>query len=149
MTSLKTIPTKVIQMNRHAVTTATINLCSFFGYLVTLSQAHWLYLVQWVTSTDELKGIRKDSIAAYRITLPWNLKTARHIVIQIWFRQLVAGLQPWRPGFDPGSVHVRLWWTQWHSDGFFIWHFRLALSVLFQPCSILIHSSITIHKLSN
>jgi hypothetical protein len=23
-----------------------------------------------------------------------------------WFRQLVAGLSQWRPGFAPGSVHV-------------------------------------------
>jgi hypothetical protein len=25
-----------------------------------------------------------------------------------WFRQLVTGLSPWRPGFTPGSVHVGL-----------------------------------------
>jgi hypothetical protein len=23
-----------------------------------------------------------------------------------WFRRLVTGLLPWRPGFDPGSVYV-------------------------------------------
>jgi hypothetical protein len=23
-----------------------------------------------------------------------------------WLRRLVAGLSPWRPGFDPGSLHV-------------------------------------------
>jgi hypothetical protein len=23
-----------------------------------------------------------------------------------WLRRLVAGLSPWKPGFDPGSVHV-------------------------------------------
>jgi hypothetical protein len=23
-----------------------------------------------------------------------------------WFRRLVAGLSPWRPGFDPGLIHV-------------------------------------------
>jgi hypothetical protein len=23
-----------------------------------------------------------------------------------WLRRLAAGLPPWRPGFDPGSVHV-------------------------------------------
>jgi hypothetical protein len=32
------------------------------------------------------------------------------VVIEIktvpWFRRLVAGLSPWKPGFDPGSVHV-------------------------------------------
>ena len=32
------------------------------------------------------------------------------------FRQLVAGLQPHRPRFDPSPILGNLWWTKWHWD---------------------------------
>jgi hypothetical protein len=35
-----------------------------------------------------------------------------------WFRRLVTGVSPRRPGFAPRSVQWDLWWTKWHWDKF-------------------------------
>jgi hypothetical protein len=47
-----------------------------------------------------------------------------------WLRRLVAGLSPWRPGFDPGSVHVGFCGGQCGTRTGFFW----STSVL--PCQI-------------
>jgi hypothetical protein len=63
-----------------------------------------------------------------------NLFTARHepnlevylrpifVVLRAlpWLWRLVSGFSPWRHGFDPMSVRVRLWWAEWHWDGSYL-----------------------------
>jgi hypothetical protein len=74
-----------------------------------------------------------------------------------WLRRLVAGLSPWRPGFDPGSVHVgfvvdkvalgQVFPRQFHSTGaqlhgktkkliIFITHTREALIYFITDCEL-------------
>jgi hypothetical protein len=53
-----------------------------------------------------------------------------------WLRRLVVGLQPRRPGFDPGSVHVGFVMDKVTLGQVFPQYFGFPLSVSFQRCSI-------------
>jgi hypothetical protein len=49
-----------------------------------------------------------------------------------WLRRLVAGLSPWRPGFDPGSVHVGFVADEVALAQCFTEYFDFSLSISFQ-----------------
>ena len=88
---------------------------------------HWtvcisLHIIWWGLVTETECVLRT---AWYEVNLT--------IYFSPWFRRLIAGLSPWKPGFDARSVHVRfvmalgqvflqvLWFSfpcQYHSTSF-------------------------------
>jgi hypothetical protein len=49
-----------------------------------------------------------------------------------WLARLVAGFPQQRPGFEPRSGHVDLWWTKWHWAQVFFEYLGL-------PCQLSFH----------
>jgi hypothetical protein len=69
-----------------------------------------------------------------------SLQVSSGIVAQIkavpWLSRLVAGLSPRRPGFDPGSVHVRFVVDKVALGQVFLRVVGFPLSISFHWCSI-------------
>jgi hypothetical protein len=67
--------------------------------------------------------------------LYWSLGKFQNQAVP-WLRRLVASLSPRRPGFDPGSVHVRFVVDKVALGQFFLRIVGFPLSVSFHRCSI-------------
>jgi hypothetical protein len=50
-----------------------------------------------------------------------------------WLRLFVIDLSPWRPTFDPSSVHVLFFWSKRQWDTFFPEYFGVCFASIIPP----------------